>query len=65
MPNTFRDGVDGIQYDDNAGALEALASFRSDPARSAAMGAAARDSAQRRFDSREIAHAYRRLVAGT
>ena len=36
----IRDGVDGILYDDAAGALEALASLRSDPARSAAMGAA-------------------------
>jgi hypothetical protein len=60
----IRDGVDGILYDNDAGALEALASLRSDPARRTAMGAAARDSAQRRFDGRAIAHAYRRLVSG-
>ena len=58
------DGVDGILYDDDAGALEALASLRNNPVRRTAMGTAARETARRIFDPREIGLAYRRLVAG-
>ena len=58
------DGVDGILYDDDACALEALASLRNNPARRTAMGTAARTSARRIFDAGEIARAYRRVVAG-
>jgi len=61
---SIEDGVVGFLYDDDTGALEALATLRNDPARRTAMGAAARESARRIFDAQEIALAYRRLVAG-
>jgi glycosyltransferase involved in cell wall biosynthesis len=60
----IRDGVDGILYDDDAGALEALAVLGTDPKRRLALGAAARESARRMFDPGKIAFMYRRLVAG-
>jgi len=59
-----RNGVDGILYDDDAGALEALAVLRKDPKRRLALGAAARESASRTFDPAKLALMYRRLVAG-
>lgn len=58
----IRDGVDGILYDGDAGALASLAALRDDPARCIALGAAGRESARRMFDARELADAYRRLV---
>jgi len=58
------DGVDGILYDNDASALEALSSLRNNPARRSAMGTAARESVRRIFDVGEIGLAYRRLVAG-
>jgi glycosyltransferase involved in cell wall biosynthesis len=61
---SIEDGVFGFLYDDDAGALEALATLRNDPARRTAMGAAARESARRIFEAQAIALAYRRLVAG-
>ena len=60
----LQDGVDALLYDDEAGALAALATLRSDPARAAAIGAAARVSARHRFDPATLAAAYRGLVIG-
>jgi glycosyltransferase involved in cell wall biosynthesis len=58
------DGVDGILYDDAAGALVALAALRDDPARRTALGAAAAAGARAMFDPDALVLAYRRLVAG-
>ena len=60
----LQDGVDALLYDDEAGALAALAMLRSDPARAAAIGEAARVSARNRFDPPTLAAAYRDLVIG-
>jgi len=59
-----RDGVDGILYDDDAGALESIKALREDPARRSALGSAARDRARCLFDPDGLALAYRRLIAG-
>ena len=59
-----RDGVDGILYDDDAGALAGLVSLRDDPARRLALGAAAAASARRTFDPGVLVAAYRGLVTG-
>jgi glycosyltransferase involved in cell wall biosynthesis len=60
----LRDGVDALLYDDEDGALACLAALRDNPARAAAMGAAARESARRRFDPAALASAWRDVATG-
>jgi hypothetical protein len=56
------DGVDGLLYDDEDGALACLRALRGAPERCAALGAAARESARRRFDPDALREAYRRAI---
>ena len=60
----LRDGVDALLYDDEEGALACLAALRSDPARAAAIGKAARASARRLFEPAMLAAAWQDLVIG-
>jgi glycosyltransferase involved in cell wall biosynthesis len=68
-PDVIRDGVDGFLVDSNdAGALaERLADLARDPARRAAMGAAGRERALRRYAVDrlvdDVDELYRRLLA--
>ena len=55
-------GVDALLHDSDDEALEFVAALRADPNRTAAIGAAGRETARRLFDPAALAIAYERLV---
>ncbi len=58
-----RDGVDGLLYDGDDGALACLRALRDAPDVRGALGAAAGESARRRFDPDTLRATYRRAIA--